>query len=113
MSNWRSNGLLSVLPVFRYLIGPGSSKSSHPKPHATPRRYQTRTIQNLSRHRTPPLPLSSLFRFLLSRFFSLPAGNRKGRLEREEGVRSAGAEIAETEGLGVTSGKKAGSVSPK
>jgi len=43
---------------------------------------------------------------------AFPAGNRKGRLEHlehEEGVRSAGAEIAETEGLGVTSGRKAGS----
>jgi hypothetical protein len=38
---------------------------------------------------------------------------RSGQLEHEEGVRSAGAEIAETEGLGVTSGRKAGSGLPK
>ena len=39
--------------------------------------------------------------------------SRGTRCEYEEGVRSAGAEIAETEWLGVTSGRKAGSGSPK
>ena len=43
---------------------------------------------------------------------AFPGGNRNGRLEHEEGVRNAGAEIAETELLGVTSGRKAGSGSP-